>query len=131
MKDRILVVDDHAATRRLLCAVLSFQGYEVETAADAEETLAVLRTFRPRLILMDVQLPGMDGLMLTRKLRADPATSDILILAHTAYAMNGSEERAREAGCDGFITKPIGARRLAGVIAWHLARAPGRARDGP
>ena len=87
------------------------EGYDVRTAGDAEEALAVLATFRPRLILMDLQLPGMDGLELTRRLKADPATRDIVIVALTAYAMKGDEERARAAGCDGYVTKPIDTRR--------------------
>jgi two-component system cell cycle response regulator DivK len=83
--------------------------------------MEVMKDFRPRLILMDIQLPGMSGLDLTSLLKADPATRDIIIVAITAYAMKGDEEKARRAGCDGYISKPIDTRALAGVIERHLA----------
>ena len=93
----ILVVDDHAANLKLCKIMLSVDGYEVHTAADAEEALAVLGTVHPRLILMDVQLPGLDGLELTRRLKADPATREIVVVALTAYAMQGDSAKARSA----------------------------------
>jgi CheY-like chemotaxis protein len=117
----ILIVDDHPTNTKLLAFLLSSKGYEVRTAASADEALAALADWKPRLILMDIQLPGMDGLTLTRQLKADPATSDIPIIAATAYAMKGDEERALEAGCSGYITKPIDTRALPGVIARFLA----------
>ena len=117
----ILIVDDNASNTKLLAFLLSSKGYRVRTAACAAEALAVLDDFQPRLILMDIQLPGMDGLMLTRQLKADPRTSGILIIAATAYAMKGDEERARAAGCDGYITKPIDTRRLPHDIERYLA----------
>jgi len=85
--------------------------------------MAVLRDFRPHLILMDLQMPGVNGFDLTRRLKGDPATRDIVIVALTAYAMKGDEERAREAGCDGYVAKPIDTRTLPAVIAGHLAEA--------
>jgi CheY-like chemotaxis protein len=87
---------------------------------DAEEAIKVLETFEPRLILMDIQLPGMDGLELTRLLKRDPARRHIVVLALTAYAMKGDEEKAIAAGCDGYITKPIDSRSLPELIARHL-----------
>jgi CheY-like chemotaxis protein len=117
----ILIVDDNPANLKLLVFLLSSKGYEIRTAASAGEALATLAGWKPRLILMDIQLPGMDGLTLTRKLKADPATGDIPIIAATAYAMKGDEERAREAGCDGYITKPIDTRQLPIDIARFLA----------
>jgi CheY-like chemotaxis protein len=117
----ILIVDDNASNTKLLSFLLAAHGYEIRTAADAEEALLLLGTFRPRLILMDLQLPGMDGLALTRLLKADPATQHIPIIAATAYAMKGDEERARAAGCDGYITKPIDTRRLPLDIARYLS----------
>jgi CheY-like chemotaxis protein len=117
MAEPILIVDDQPTNTKLLAFLLTAKGYEVRTAATADEALAVLAEWRPRLILMDIQLPGMDGLTLTRRLKADPATSDIPIIAATAYAMKGDEERALEAGCSGYITKPIDTRQLPGVIA--------------
>ena len=117
----ILVVDDNATNMKLLRVLLTSQGYDVRTAGDASDAMEVMKGFRPRLILMDIQLPGMSGLDLTSLLKADPATRDIIIVAITAYAMKGDEEKARRAGCDGYISKPIDTRALAGVIERHLA----------
>lgn len=119
--ETILIVDDNAANLKLARVLLEGEGYAVKTAADAEHALHLLRSFRPRLILMDIQLPGMDGLELTRRLKADVATRDIVVLALTAYAMKGDEEKARAAGCDGYVAKPIDVDSLPGVIAEHLA----------
>jgi CheY-like chemotaxis protein len=116
----ILVVDDNPMNMELASFLLVKRGYDVRTAASAAEALALLETFRPRLILMDLQMPGMDGFELTRKLKAAEATRDILIVAVTAYAMKGDEERAREAGCDGYLSKPIDTRALPGIIAGYL-----------
>jgi CheY-like chemotaxis protein len=120
----ILIVDDNAQNLKLARVILSIEGFEVRTAADAEEALRVLATFTPRLILMDLQLPGMDGLELTRHLRRDPAWQDTRIVALTAYAMKGDEEKARAAGCDGYITKPIDTERLPQLVAEYLAGTP-------
>ena len=117
----ILIVDDNAANLKLARMLLVGEGFEVRTAADAEEALTLLRDFRPRLILMDLQMPGMDGFALARRLKADAATRGIVILALTAYAMKGDEGRAREAGCDGYVSKPIDTRSLPALIARHLA----------
>jgi CheY-like chemotaxis protein len=122
MPHRILVVDDRPLNLKLTRLLLTGEGYEVQTAIDAEQALVVLQAFRPDLILMDLQLPGIDGFELTRRLKADPATAAIRIVALTAYAMKGDEERARAAGCDGYIAKPIETRRLASQVAAHLAR---------
>lgn len=119
----ILVVDDNAVNLKLARVLLASEGYEVRTAADAEEALAVLKVFRPRLILMDIQLPGMDGLELTRRLKADPAMRGVVILGLTAYAMKGDEERILAAGCDGYISKPIDTRRLPSQVAEYLGVA--------
>jgi two-component system, cell cycle response regulator DivK len=118
----ILVVDDNAASRKLVLMLFSREGYDVRTAADAEEALAVLSHFAPRLILMDLQMPGIDGFELTRRLRADPGMAGVLILALSAYATKGDEERARLAGCDGYVSKPIDTRTLPARIAGLLAR---------
>jgi two-component system cell cycle response regulator DivK len=116
----VLIVDDNAANLKLARILLQGEGYEVRTAVDAEDAVRLLATYRPRLILMDIQLPGMDGLELTRRLKADVATRDIVILALTAYAMKGDDERARAAGCDGYIAKPINVDSLPAEIAKHL-----------
>ncbi len=92
----------------------------MHTATDAGEALAALKTLHPRLILMDIQLPGMDGLALTRQLKSSPDTRDIIIVALTAYAMKGDDERAYACGCSGYITKPIDVRNFAAEIAKYL-----------
>jgi CheY-like chemotaxis protein len=103
-------------------AILDAEGYPVKSAMDAEEALALLQTWRPALILMDIQLPGVDGLELTRRLKNDPRFSRIAIVALTAYAMKGDEDKAVAAGCDGYVTKPIDTRLLPAVIEHHLKR---------
>jgi CheY-like chemotaxis protein len=113
----VLIVDDSQVNLKLARVLLTAAGYDVHTAGDAEQALAAIRRSPPRLILMDVQLPGMDGLELTRRLKSDPATRNIPILALTAYAMEGDEIRARAAGCDGYISKPIDTRALPGIVA--------------
>jgi len=118
--DRILIVDDNAVNLKLMRVLLTSEGYTVRTAADAEEALVTLREFAPRLIVMDIQLPGMDGLALTRKLKADPATSGAIILGLTAYAMKGDEQRVLEAGCDGYLAKPIDTRTFPALVARYL-----------
>lgn len=120
----ILLIDDNATNLKLVSYILSSRGYDVRTAGDARQALETLRSFRPRIILMDIQLPDTDGLTLTRQLKADDATRDITIVAVTAYAMRGDEERALAAGCDGYITKPIDTRALPDKIAAYLALAP-------
>jgi CheY-like chemotaxis protein len=119
---RILIVDDNAQNLKLARVLLSGEGYEVSTAPDAEAALRVLGSFAPDLILMDLQLPGMDGLALTRRLKADPAHRGVIIVALTAYAMRGDREKALAAGCDDYITKPIDTDALPKVLGEHLAR---------
>jgi CheY-like chemotaxis protein len=118
----VLVVDDNSQNLKLVRVLLRTEGYDVRTAVDAEEALGELEAFTPRLILMDLQLPGMDGLELTRKLKADPARRDIAIIAVTAYAMKGDEEKARAAGCDGYVAKPIDIEALPRMVREHLDR---------
>ena len=118
MKQRnVLIVDDNPMNMKLVRVLLTGEGYEVRTAADAQEALDVLKKWRPLLILMDIQLPGMDGLELTRRLKADSATDQIIIIGLTAYAMKGDEERILAAGCDAYVAKPIDTRSLPDVIA--------------
>jgi CheY-like chemotaxis protein len=113
---RILVVDDNPVNMKLASDVLEFADYQVMTAENAEKALAVLRETPPDLILMDIALPGMDGLTLTRQIKADPVTRHIVIVALTAFAMKGDDQKAKEAGCEGYITKPIDTRKLADQI---------------
>jgi CheY-like chemotaxis protein len=102
----ILLVEDHPMNRKLVRDILLFQ-FDVEEAVSAEAALNLLQSQRPDLILMDIQLPGMDGLTLTRQLKTDPQTTDIPIVALSAHAMSRDIELAREAGCVDYITKPI------------------------
>jgi CheY-like chemotaxis protein len=124
MSAEILVVDDNPTNLKLLSFVLENAGYVVRSAYDAEQALQVLASFRPRLILLDLQLPGMGGLELARRLRADSTQGAVLIVAVTASAMRGDEEKALEAGCDGYITKPVDTRTLPKLVASYLASSP-------
>lgn len=124
----ILAVDDHPPNLALLKHLLTLHGYRVATAAKAEQAIAAIRAELPRLILMDLQLPGVDGFELTRQLKADPQTAEVPIIAVTSYAMSGDRERALAAGCDDHVAKPIDTRALPGLVAQHLAR---RAGQGP
>jgi len=118
----ILVVDDNATNLKLVSDVLEFEGYRILKAVDAETAQEIVRQTPPDLILMDIALPGMDGLTLTRRLKTDPKTRRIIIVALTAFAMKGDDAKAREAGCDGYITKPIDTRSLPAAVAAHLER---------
>jgi len=130
MKDRgpILIVDDNASNLKLARVTLELAGFEIAVAADAEQARAAVRALRPRLILMDIQLPGTDGLTLTRELKADASTAGIRIVALSAYAMKGDEQKARAAGCDGYISKPIDTRALPGQVEGYLSRGSERPR---
>lgn len=122
--ETLLVVDDNPENLKLAKVLLKGEGYSVATARDAEEALDVLKTIRPRLILMDIQLPGMDGLELTRRIKTDPGRRDILIVALTAYAMKGDDAKAFAAGCDAYISKPIDTQELPKTIARLLEASP-------
>lgn len=119
----ILVVDDNPTNLKLVSDVLAFDGYSILKAVDAEAAQEIIGATRPDLILMDIALPGMDGLTLTRQLKADAKTRDIVIVALTAFAMKGDDIKAREAGCDGYITKPFDTRALSGTVAAFLTSA--------
>ena len=118
----VLIVDDNPTNLKLAADVLECEGYSVLRAQDAEEAQDILKRTTPDLILMDIQMPGMDGLTLTRLLKANPAYQHIRIVALTSFAMKGDEQKAREAGCDGYITKPIGTRTLPVQVAEILQR---------
>ncbi len=118
--DSILVVEDTPVNMKVVRVLLTRHGFDVHTAGTAEEALELLEKFHPELILTDVQLPGMSGLELTRKLKSDPATRDIIVIALTAFAMKKDEQNAYDAGCDGYITKPIDTRTLPAVIREYL-----------
>jgi PAS domain S-box-containing protein len=123
----ILIVDDSAANLKLARVLLEREGYAVRTAADAEGAIRVLSSLKPRLILMDVQLPDMNGLELTRRLRDDAETRDIVIIALSASTTRGDEQKALAAGCDGYIAKPLDVGSFASVIAEYLVERPSKA----
>ncbi|MFC1718050.1 response regulator [Candidatus Poribacteria bacterium] len=123
MSQRILVVEDNDRNRRLVRILLRAKGYEVIEAATGKEALEYLRTQTPDLILMDIQLPNTDGLTLTREIKSNDHTKGVPIIAVTAYAMQGDRERMLEAGCDGYISKPIDTQKLPQIVADILQKA--------
>lgn len=120
MSERVLIVDDNPTNLKLVAYLVKAHGYDVDTANDADSALAAIAAQPPQLILMDLQMPGVDGLELTRRLKADAKTRNIKIIAVTAYAMKGDQEKAIAAGCDDYVTKPIDTRALPQLIAHHL-----------
>jgi two-component system cell cycle response regulator DivK len=120
---RILVVEDNAANMKLATFLLESAGHAVLRATNAEAGLAVARDEQPDLVLMDIQLPGMDGLQATAQLKRDDATRAIPVIALTALAMKGDEERIRAAGCDDYIAKPMRYREFLATVSAQLARA--------
>ena len=122
MARKILLVEDNAVNRRLEEFLLRSHGYQVLQAATAREAFEIPTVDRPDLILMDIQLPGMDGLEATRRLKADPTTRDIPVVAVTSYAMKGDREKALAAGCVGYVTKPIDKAAFVEQVALHAGR---------
>ena len=118
----ILVVDDNPSNLKLFTYLLALPGYEVTTAASAEEALRVLERLVPHLIIMDLQLPDVDGLTLTRRLKANPGLRAVPIVAVTASAMKGDEEKAMAAGVDGYMSKPVEKRAFRAMVASYLER---------
>ena len=122
---RILVVDDNPLNIIIAEVVLLAEQFTVETAADGSEALQKVASFHPDLILMDIQMPGQDGLEVTRILKADPATRHIRVVAFTAFAMRGDEAKMRAAGCDGYLSKPIDVRTFGAQVQACLAAPEG------
>jgi two-component system, cell cycle response regulator DivK len=118
--EKILLIEDNAVNRDLTQFLLESQGYQVHEAASAEEGFEFLKTDRPALIVMDIQLPRMDGLEATKRLKQNPATRDIPVLAVTSYAMKGDRESAAAAGCAGYVTKPIDKTTFLREVAAHI-----------
>jgi two-component system cell cycle response regulator DivK len=112
MTKRILIVEDTEDNRQILRDLLAAAGYELLEAVDGEAGVAMAAQYKPDLVLMDIQLPVIDGYEATRRIKADPALSHIPIVAVTSYALSGDEEKARAAGCDGYIAKPFSPRQL-------------------
>ena len=119
---RVLIVEDNPTNMTLAVFLLEKAGHTVLRATDAEAGLTLARDEQPQLILMDIQLPGMDGLEATKTLKRDKATNLIPVIALTALAMKGDEERIRAAGCDGYIAKPMRYQEFLAVVAAQLAR---------
>ena len=129
--EAILVVDDAPVNLKLADILLRKEGYQVHAVADAEEAIRVLRNFLPKVMLVDIQLPGIDGLELTRRVKQDPRTNGVTVIALTACAMKGDEERAMAAGCDGYITKPINTQTLGRRIREYVDRQSTQAPAAP
>ena len=121
---KVLIIEDNPANMTLATFLLQSAGHSVLAARDAETGLTLARAEQPDLVLMDIQLPGMDGLEATALLKRDEATREIPVVALTALAMKGDEERIRAAGCDGYIAKPLAYRDFLATISSHLAKAP-------
>lgn len=122
MKSSVLIVDDNPVNLKLASDVLESEGYQVDRAIDAESARQLLAQRAPDLILMDIALPGMDGLTLTKLIKTDDALRSIPVVAMTAFAMKGDEQRALDAGCDGYIAKPIDIRSFARTVASYLQK---------
>lgn len=118
---KVLVVEDNPQNMRLIEMTLSSRGYALLKAADGEEALAVALSARPDLIIMDIQLPGMDGLEVTGRLRELPEFREVPIIALTAYAMVGDRDKCLQKGCDAYVAKPISTRELPALVADLLA----------
>jgi CheY-like chemotaxis protein len=129
MNKRILLVEDNEVNRRLAGFLLRSQGYQVREATTALAAFEIIEKERPDLIVMDIQLPGMDGLEATRKIKEQPATADIPIIAVTSYAMKGDREKALAAGCAGYVTKPIDKNTFIQEVAAHVG-GKSRIEDG-
>jgi two-component system cell cycle response regulator DivK len=121
---KVLIIEDNPANMTLATFLLQSAGHVVLAATDAETGLTLARAEQPDLVLMDIQLPRMDGLQATALLKGDEATRDIPVVALTALAMKGDEARIRAAGCDGYIAKPLAYRDFLATISLHLAKAP-------
>lgn len=128
MDKTILLVEDNEVNRRLAGFLLRSQGYQVREATTAAEAFEMLKNDRPDLIVMDIQLPGMDGLEITRKLKEQPATADIPVVAVTSFAMKGDREKALAAGCAGYVTKPIDKATFIQEVAAHVGEK-GKVKD--
>jgi two-component system cell cycle response regulator DivK len=120
MSKRILVVEDQEDNRRIVRDLLTKNGYEMIEAVNGEEGVAMAQTERPDLILMDIQLPGLDGYEATRRIKADPALRQIPIIAVTSYALSGDDAKAEAAGCDAYVTKPFSPRLLLAKVREYV-----------
>jgi two-component system cell cycle response regulator DivK len=120
MSKRILVVEDHEDNRRIMRDLLTSSGYEVIEAVTGVEGVTAAETHRPELILMDIQLPGIDGYEATRRIKANPSLRKVPIIVVTSYALSGDDEKAFEAGCDDYVAKPFSPRDLLAKIREYV-----------
>jgi two-component system, cell cycle response regulator DivK len=120
MTQRILVVEDHEDNRQILRDLLGAAGFEMIEAHDGESAYPMAAAEKPDLILMDIQLPGLDGYEATRRIKADPALKAIPVIVVTSYALSGDEDKARLAGCDDYVAKPYSPRQLLAKIRHYL-----------
>ncbi len=127
MGEKILVVEDNELNLKLFCDLLRAHGYQVEPVRDGREALDRARAFVPQLVIMDIQMPWISGLELTEQMKADAELSPIPIMAVTAYAAKGDEDRIRAAGAEGYVAKPISLLRFIGAVRDLLAPAPAEA----
>lgn len=116
----ILIVEDDLANRKFLGAYLQMAGYDVKSVENGHDALVYIREYPPALVLTDIRLPGMNGLTLTRQIKADESLAHIPVIAVTAQAMPGDADKVREAGCEGYITKPINFALLEGYLERYL-----------
>ena len=123
-RKRILIIEDNPLNMKLFSAMVGSQGYDVLQAGDGRAALDLARRHHPNLIIMDLQLPDMSGLDVTRMLKADDDTRDIAIIATTAYALRGDEEKIHASGCDGYMAKPIAVSNLLDLIDALITRSP-------
>lgn len=117
-----MVVEDNEKNRKLIRVVLKAKGYNIIEATTGEEALSLLQKQKPDIILMDIQLPGIDGLTLIKQIKAEAKTSDIPIIAVTAYAMKGDEQKILDTGCDDYVSKPIDTQALPLIIEKYIKR---------
>ena len=119
----VLVIEDNPLNMKLMKSLLKLGDFEILEAADAESGIELAKKIKPDLILMDIQLPGMDGLSATRIIRDDPSLKEVPIVAVTSYAMHGDEQKAKSAGCSGYIAKPINTRSFLDTINDYMISA--------
>ena len=118
--NNVMVVEDNEKNRKLMRVILKAKGYNVVEAATGEEAIGILKNQKPDIILMDIQLPGIDGLTLIKQIKADTSTKDVPILAVTAYAMKGDEQKIMAAGADGYLSKPINTQELPAIVEKYI-----------
>jgi two-component system cell cycle response regulator DivK len=116
----VLLVEDNPHNRKIFAGMLGHAGFRVVEAENGNEALTKVKSEKTDLVLMDLSIPGVDGWECTRRIKADPATKDLPVIALTAHAMRGDEERAREAGCDGYLSKPVSPKRVVEVVKKYL-----------